>query len=42
MKDDKKLLKVAKGSDVHVELKGADMLTQRCVVKRIEFVEEEK
>ncbi len=31
MKDDKKLAKVAKGNDVHVEPKGTNMLTQRDV-----------
>jgi hypothetical protein len=31
MKDGRRSTKVAKGSDVHVELKGADMLTQKDV-----------
>jgi hypothetical protein len=32
MKDDKKLAKVAKRSDVHFQLKGANMLTQKDVL----------
>jgi hypothetical protein len=31
MKDDRKLIEVAKGSDVHVKPKGIDMLTQKDV-----------
>jgi len=32
MKDDRRLAEITKGSDVHVKLKGVDMLTQRDVL----------
>jgi hypothetical protein len=32
MKDDRRLVEVAKGTDVHVKPKGADMLTQKYVL----------
>ncbi len=43
MKDDRRLVKVAKGSDVHLELKGVwHVDAKRCVVKGSEYVEEEE
>jgi hypothetical protein len=42
MKDDKKLAKIAKGSDVHFEPKGVDMLTQKDVLlKELNLLKEE-
>jgi len=42
MKDDKKLVEVAKRSDVHFELKGVNMLTQRDVLlKKLNLLKEE-
>jgi hypothetical protein len=35
VKDDRKLAEIAKGSDLHVDVK-------RCITKRIEFIEKEK
>jgi hypothetical protein len=40
MKDDKRSIKVAKESYVHIELTGVD--TKRCVIKGIKFIENEK